>query len=80
MPRETEGRFNFARNAEEVEKEKLLEAWKKMTPKQKQQYLDEIEAEKLANRMAGVQKENQKSAEQTLLKAKLAIEFLSSMV
>lgn len=77
MPRETEGRFNFVRNAEEVEKEKLLEAWKKMTPKQKQQYLDEMEAEKLASRMAGVQRENQKSAEQTLLKAKLAIEFLT---
>lgn len=72
----TDGRIDLNRIAEEAEKQKLLEAWRKMTPRQQQKYLAELEKEKLANRMAGVQKENQKSADQALLKAKLAIEFL----
>lgn len=73
----TDGRINLDRIANEVEKQKLLEAWKKMTYEQQQEYLKELEEEQQeSNRMSGIEKENKKSADDAFFKAQLGIEFL----
>lgn len=75
----TDGRINLNRIAEEAEKQKLIDAWEKMTYEQQQAYLAELEEEQQeseSNRMSGIEKENKKSADDALLKAQLGIEFL----
>lgn len=73
----TDGRINLNRIAEEAEKQKLIDAWKEMTYEQQQAYLKELEEEQQeSNRMSGIEKENEKSANDAFLKAQLGIEFL----
>ncbi len=72
-----DGRINLDRIAKEAEEQKLREAWSKMTYEQQQAYLAELEEEQQeSNRMSGIEKENEKSAADALLKAQLGIEFL----
>ena len=71
-----DGRINLDRIAKEAAEKRLRETWSKMTYEQQQAYLAELEEEQQeSNRMSGMEKENKKSADDALLKAKLGIEF-----
>lgn len=77
MGRRGEGYHNINKIADERERKELLKAWAEMTHEQQQAYLKEIEEEQQeSNRLSGLEKENQKSADDALLKASLGIEFL----